>query len=143
MLRADGSDPRVLIIDPSAHMRRLLSTLMAALGIGACAEARDIDHGLPHLLRQPPDLVIVDLGGDATEALLFVHRMRRGEFGDRSLPVLAVSPSTHHAVLELAWEAGINDVVGKPVSAIEVIQRAGALIGERLRQDRAVRSAAE
>lgn len=143
MLRVEGNSASVLIIDPSAHMRRLVATLMSALDIRGCAEARGIVQAGPQVMKHQPDLIVLDLGGDATEALLFVHRLRRGEFGERSAPVLGISPSTHHAMLELAWEAGINDVVGKPISAIEVIQRAGALLAERGKRSGQSRSAAE
>lgn len=128
MLRVEANPARVLVIDPSAHIRRLVITLMAALGVKACEEARDTIQAAAKISKDLPDLIILDLGGEATEALLFVHRLRRGEFGQSHPPVLGMSPSGHHAMLELAWEAGIDDVIGKPISAIELIQRAGALL---------------
>ena len=143
MLRVEGSDANVLVIDASAHIRRLVTTLLGALGVRSCSEARGTVQAVAQVIKHQPDLIVLDLGGDATESLLFVHRLRRGEFGDRTLPVLGVSPSTHHAVLELAWEAGVNDVIGKPISAIEVIQRAGALLEERGKHDGSARAAAE
>ncbi|KAF0224039.1 MAG: response [Rhodospirillaceae bacterium] len=134
MLRVDGSKARVLVIHPSAHMRRLIVTLMAALGIKSCEEARSVVQAVPLVLKTPPDLIVIDLGGDSTEALLFAHRLRRGEFGQTDTSILGISPSTHHAILEVAWEAGINDMVSTPISAIEIIQRAGALIEESHRR---------
>lgn len=134
MLRVDGSKARVLVIHPSAHMRRLIVTLMAALGIKSCEEARSVVQAVPLVLKTPPDLIVIDLGGDSTEALLFAHRLRRGEFGQTDTSILGISPSTHHAILEVAWEAGVNDMVSTPISAIEIIQRAGALIEESHRR---------
>lgn len=134
MLRVDGSKARVLVIHPSAHMRRLIVTLMTALGVGSCEEARTTVQATPLVLKNAPDLIVVDLGGDSTEALLFAHRLRRGEFGRSDTSVLGISPSTHHAMLELAWEAGISDMISTPISAIEIIQRAGALIEESHRR---------
>lgn len=143
MLRVNGNKARVLVIDASAHMRRLVITLMAALGIRSCEEARTTVLAVPLILKNLPDLIVIDLGGDATEAMLFVHRLRRGEFGDRHTPVLGISPSNHHAMLELAWESGVSEVITKPISAIEVIQRAGALLAETTRRGDGSRSAAE
>jgi two-component system phosphate regulon response regulator PhoB len=139
-----GSALRVLVIDANAHIRRLIATLLGALSIKDVAQARSPEAAVAMMLDKIPDLVIVDWAADATEALLFVHRLRQGELGDRRLPILALSPSTHHAVLEQAWEAGIDEVIAKPISALELIHRAGEMIESRLRLDRAVvRAAAE
>lgn len=133
-----GSALRVLVIDANAHIRRLIATLLGALAVRDVAQARSPQAAVPMMLDKTPDLVIVDWNADPTEALLFVHRLRRGELGDRRLPILALSQSTHHAVLEQAWEAGIDEVIAKPISAIELIHRAGEMIERRLRLDRAV-----
>ncbi|HSV30072.1 MAG TPA: response regulator [Candidatus Omnitrophota bacterium] len=122
------SDLRVLIIDANAHIRRLIATLLGALAIKDVAEARNPTAAVPLMLSKAPDLIIADWTGDPTEILLFVHRIRRGELVDRRTPVLALSNSTHHAVLERASEAGIDDVIAKPLSAIDVIQRSASLI---------------
>ncbi|MBR9972938.1 response regulator [Magnetospirillum sulfuroxidans] len=143
MLRLDDTKARVLVIDASAHMRRLVITLMTAVGVRFCEEARTTIQAATMILKNLPDLIVIDLSGDATEALLFVHRLRRGEFGDRHTPVLGISSSGHHAMLELAWESGVDEMIGKPISAIEVIQRAGALLAESARRGGAARSAAE
>lgn len=125
---SDDNDLRVLVVDANAHIRRLIVTLLGALSIHEVSEARNPAAAVPMMMVRPPHLIIADLAGDATETVLFVHRIRRGELVDPRTPVLALAGSTHHAVLEQAREAGIDDVVAKPISAIEVIQRAGHLL---------------
>lgn len=139
----EAKSAKVLIVDSSGHIRRLVATLMAALGIRTCAEARDVGQAVAQTIKHQPDLIILGLGADSTEALLFVHRLRRAEFGNKAVPVLGISAITHHALLEMAWEAGVDDVVGKPISAIELMQRAGALLVPPERQQSPSRSAAE
>jgi CheY-like chemotaxis protein len=119
---------RVMVVDASQHIRRLLRTLLGALEIHEVSEARDSDQASAQMAQARPDLIILDLPRDTTGPLLFVHRLRRGEFGAARIPVLALSASTHHAVLETAWETGIDDVIAKPLSAIDIIQRAGRLL---------------
>lgn len=126
---------RVLIVDANAHIRRLITTLLGALSIKDVHEARNPAAAVPLMLAKPPHLIIADFAGDATELVLFVHRIRRGELVDKRTPVLALAGTTHHAVLEQAWEAGIDDVIAKPISAIEVIQRAAHLLEAVLRRD--------
>lgn len=124
----DTDAVRVLIVDASAHIRRLIATLLTAVPVTEVVEARNPAAAVPVMLARPPHLIVADFAGDAIDVLLFVHRIRRGELIDPATPVLAVADSTHHAVLERAWEAGIDDVIAKPISAIEVIERAAHLL---------------
>jgi CheY-like chemotaxis protein len=128
MALVEDMDRTVLVIDSSQHIRRLFSTLLGALDVKDVREARSPDQAAGRIREMAPHLVILDLPRDTTEALLFVHRLRKGEFGDARVPVLALSASTHHAVLETAWESGIDEVIGKPLSAIDIIHRAGWLL---------------
>lgn len=133
---------RVLVVDANAHIRRLIATLLAALPVKDVAEARSPAAAVPLMMDRPPHLIIADFAGDATETVLFVHRIRRGELVDARTPVLALAGSTHHAVLEQAREAGIDEVIAKPISAIEVIQRAGQLLEAALRRESPAHAAA-
>ena len=133
----------ILIIDPNAHMRRLIGTLMGALPASDLLHARSPEQAAPIMAESAPHLVIMDWSGDPTEGVLFVHRLRRGELGRGSVPVLALSPSTHHAVLEQARECGIDDVIAKPISAVEIIQRAAGLIEMDRRRTETTGQAAE
>lgn len=126
-----ANDLRVLIVDANAHIRRLIATLLEALSVTEISEARTASAAVPLMLAKPPKLIIVDFTGDATETVLFVHRIRQGDLVDARTPVLAMADSTHHAVLELAREAGIDDVIAKPLSALEVIQRSASLMAQR------------
>jgi CheY-like chemotaxis protein len=132
------TDIRVLIVDANAHIRRLIATLLGALSIKDVQEARNPAAAVSLMAENPPHLIITDLAADATETVLFVHRIRRGELVDARTPVLALAGSTHHAVLEQARAAGIDDVIAKPISAIEVIQRASDLLHAALRRDAAL-----
>lgn len=118
----------VLIIEPNAHMRRLIGTLMGAVPAHEVVEARTPQQGAALAMEHSPHLVIMDWSDDPTEGVLFVHRLRRGEIGRTDVPVLAISPSLHHVVLESALATGIDDIVAKPISAVEIITRATELI---------------
>lgn len=138
---SDFNDLRVLVVDANAHIRRLIATLLDALSVKDVREARSPSAAVPMMLDRPPHLIIADFTGDSTELVLFVHRIRRGELIDARTPVLAVAGSTHHAVLEQAWEAGIDEVIGKPLSGLEVIQRSGQLLEAVLRRASALPAA--
>jgi DNA-binding response OmpR family regulator len=86
------------------------------------------------MLEAAPDLVVVDWTGDPTAVTLFVHRIRRGELVDPRTPVLALVGPPHNAVLERAWLA--DEIIAKPISAVDLIERAGGLLEEWRRRTR-------
>jgi DNA-binding response OmpR family regulator len=125
-----AAGPKVLVIDPSAHIRRLIATLMMAVPVTQVAQCRTAEAA-DAMAMDGVQLVILDWTGDAIDQTLFVHRLRRGEFGDATVPVLALSPSSHHAVLERAWDNGVDEVVAKPISAMELIERTRLMLAQR------------
>ncbi len=133
----------VLIIEPNAHMRRLIGTLMGAVPAHEVVEARTPQQAAALVAERAPHLVIMDWSDDPTEGVLFLHRLRRGEIGRADVPVLAISPTLHHAVLESAVETGIDEIIAKPISAVEIITRATDLIELDRRRKETAEQAAE
>ena len=126
---SDFATSSILIIDPNAHMRRLIANLLSCLSIDTLAEARSISA--ISTLKIDPQLIILDWPADPTETILMIHRIRRGDLFDSRVPILALTPHIHHSVLELAWQNKVDEVIAKPISAIELIKRAAALLDER------------
>ncbi|OAN52406.1 response regulator [Paramagnetospirillum marisnigri] len=114
-------------------MRRLITTILSALRVTDIVEARSTTAAAPLIGVHNPHLVVMDWSADHTEGMLFVHRLRRGEIGASHTPVLALAKDHHHAVLEEALEAGIDEVVAKPLSALELMDRATTLIAQARR----------
>ena len=133
----------VLIIEPNAHMRRLIGTLMGAVPAHEVVEARTPQQAATLVAERAPHLVIMDWSDDPTEGVLFLHRLRRGEIGRADVPVLAISPTLHHAVLESAVETGIDEIIAKPISAVEIIARDTDLIESDRRRKETAEQAAE
>jgi two-component system phosphate regulon response regulator PhoB len=133
----------VLIIEPNAHMRRLIATLMAAVPAHDVVEARTPHQAAALMAERAPHLVIMDWSDDPTEGVLFLHRLRRGEIGHAKVPVLGISATLHHAVLESAEESGIDDIIAKPISAVEIIARATELIERDRWRNESAEQAAE
>ena len=122
-------DQNILIVDPSAHIRRMVATLLGGLKIESVTQARSV--AAIGNLTVSPHLIILDWPADPTETILIIHRIRQGDLFDRRVPILALTPHLHHSVLELAWQNKVDDVIGKPISAIELLRRSAALLDER------------
>lgn len=129
----DDRAGRVLIIEANAHLRRLITTLLSALRISQVVESRTPAALTRHHLAddKAPDLIIMDWAADPTDATLFVHQIRSGAWIDSRTPILGMSGYLHHSILEQAWQAGVDDLIAKPISAIELLQRSAALLHER------------
>lgn len=125
----DFATSSILIVDPNAHIRRLIANLLSCLTIGTLIEARSI--AAIANIKINPQMIILDWPADPTETILMVHRIRRGDLFDPRVPILALTPHIHHSVLELAWQNKVDDVIAKPISAIELIKRTAALLDER------------
>lgn len=125
----EGSNGRVLIIEPNGHVRRLVATLLSGLFLEQIIQVRSLTEATDPQLN--PHLIILDWPCDHIETLLFVHRIRSGDLFDQRTPILAMSALMHHSILEEAWLNKIDDVIGKPISAIDLIKRSAALLDER------------
>lgn len=125
---SQGDQPHILIIDANAHMRRLVQTLLGTLTANRADEARTPMGAVRQVVARNPDLIILDFAGDTTEGVLFLYRLRRGEFGRADIPVIALIDNGHHAVLDLAREAGIDEVLPKPLSAMALLDTARQLL---------------
>ena len=125
---AGRTGARVIVVDANAYIRRLVATLLGAIGVHDVAEARTPAAAVPLMLHAPPDLVILDWGVDPTDALLFVHRLRRGELSPATVPVLALANRSGPEVADLARRAGVDEIVVKPLSAMALIRHVSALL---------------
>ncbi len=125
---AGKAGARVIVVDANAHIRRLIATLLATIGVQEVTEARTPAAAVPLMLRAPPDLVVLDWGGDPTDAVLFLHRLRRGELLSAPVPVLALAARSSPTAADEARQAGVDGVVAKPLSALDLIHHASALL---------------
>jgi DNA-binding response OmpR family regulator len=111
----------VLIIDDDSHFRRLASVTLSSRGhtvieAGRCAE------GGRAIAKQKPDLIIMDGLLPDGDGAAWVKSQRAAGL---SVPVLFVSafrksPREQQA---LARESGIDSVLGKPISAAELLAK--------------------
>jgi len=124
----DDGRLRIVVIDANAHIRRLIATLLSALGPVEIVEARTPEIAAARMIEAQPDMVVVDWTGDPTAVTLFIHRIRQGDLVDPRTPVLAMVGPPHNAVLERAWLA--DEIIAKPISAIDLIKRAEGLVTE-------------
>lgn len=76
---------------------------------------------------QPPDLIVCDLCLPDLTGLALVRMLRERE-ALRSVPVLMITPYNHEADRILAFETGVDDLLGRPFFPRELASRARAIL---------------
>ena len=110
---------KILVVDDSALMRRLLQQVLQAAGYEVVCSA-DGQEGLDKVAAEKPDLVIMDRNMpkvDGMEAL----RVLRANPVTRSLPVLMASARLEPADAAEIQAAGANGLIPKPFQSQQLL----------------------
>ena len=107
---------RVLVIDDQHNMRKVIRTMLAALGIGNVFEATNGAHGLDLISETKPHVIVLDWDMPLLNGLEFMRLVRRPDYEHSDIPIIMI---TGHAerwrVLEAA-RLGVHEFLLKPVS---------------------------
>jgi two-component system chemotaxis response regulator CheY len=115
---------RVLIVDDNRHMRKLLSTMLSAYGIKQLYEAADGQAGIELLRANKPDFVLTGYDMKPVNGIAFVKMVRQTcEPPLAWVPIILISAHTEIKRIELARDAGITEVLCKPVTPVNLHQR--------------------
>lgn len=107
------NDSRLLVVDDSASMRRIICDLLHELGFPAIDEAPDGHAALELFQRTPYDVVITDWYMPYCSGIELLRAIRQSpERADT--PVLVLTGHVTTARVVEALEAGANGFVAKP-----------------------------
>ncbi|MBS1188215.1 MAG: diguanylate cyclase response regulator [Rhodocyclaceae bacterium] len=124
----DGHGSRILVVDDDRALRTLLIKLVEQSG-HETIEARGGHEGLEKALKQRPDIIITDWLMPAMDGIELVRAVRAS--GDGYQPyIILVTVLEDDGKLVEAFEAGVDDFLGKPVRAKVVAARLRA--GQRI-----------
>jgi len=113
---------RILIADDDPQILRALRVTLGAHGheVVTAADGRET---IAAASKQPPDLLILDLGMPRLDGLEVIRTVRAWS----ALPILVVSGRTDAADKVDALDAGADDYVTKPFAVDELLARVRAL----------------
>lgn len=116
-------DIRTLIIDPSGHSKALLKSLLTTLEVARVVTVANTDEALLTLRREAFSIVFCDEMAGPLDPFVFLKTLRRDlATRDVTVPVVLVSAGADYSKIIAARDAGMNDVMAKPVSA-ETVER--------------------
>ena len=124
-LKPSGMAPLcALVIEDNEHMRILLRTVLNAFGIRNICECSEGSDGLKQLAAHKPDFVLADLSMAPMDGIGFTQAVRHlPDKGDCVLPIIMVTGHTERRRVEAARDAGVSEILAKPVTAAGLFNR--------------------
>jgi two-component system, OmpR family, KDP operon response regulator KdpE len=121
---------RVLVVDDEPPIRRFLRTSLGVEGYHII-EAENGQAAINLIERNPPDIVILDLGLPDIDGVDVIQRLReRGS----TVPIIVLSSRTDETGKVRALDLGADDYVTKPFGTDELLARLRAALRHRLQQ---------
>jgi two-component system chemotaxis response regulator CheY len=107
------SGVKVLVVDDSPTMRRIIVGQLNQAGFTNVGEAENGQHGLEELEKGDYNLVLTDWNMPGMDGLAFVQAIRKKE-SLKGLPILVVTTRNAKSDVVLAIKEGANNYVVKP-----------------------------
>jgi two-component system, OmpR family, KDP operon response regulator KdpE len=111
-------EPLVLLIEDEIAIRRFLRVSLDTEGYRV-DEAETGEKGLRMAARQPPDIVLLDLGLPDTDGLQVLKRLREW----LRAPIIILSARDQEKQKVMALDAGADDYLTKPFGTEELLAR--------------------
>ena len=120
---------KILVIDDSVAMRRIIRDYLEVLGFDAIVEAHDGESALAVMASQAVDLVITDWAMPSMSGPDLVRAIRSSPTHGR-LPVLMVTGISEQEDIAQAIEAGVDGYIVKPFAPETLKEKMNELIAK-------------
>ncbi|MFN3657909.1 MAG: response regulator [Pseudolabrys sp.] len=115
---------KVLVVDDDPGSRKLVRTMLTAIGVQKIHDAADGTAGLEAMCRIAPDVVILDWEMPGMKGPSFMRRVRAPQtFPYPDTPVIMLTGHGERAKVTEAVNVGVNEFLLKPVSSKALLER--------------------
>lgn len=119
----------ILIVDDSAAMRAIITTLLRSVGARSLQECSNGKDALAALSANPFHLMIVDYAMPLVDGVTFVRSVRRLQPHETSMiPIIMITAHGDMERIAAARDAGVNEFLVKPVSSRALLDRVDAVL---------------
>lgn len=118
---------RILVVDDSSTMRRIIINTLNKIGYSDCAEASNGREGVERLAAGPVDMIITDWNMPEMSGVDFIRAVRAND-QFKHLPVLMVTTNAAQEDIVQALDAGVNNYVVKPFTPDTIKERIQAAL---------------
>ena len=120
--RAVLKDIRVLVLEDEKDTLDLLGFVLGSHGAIATL-AENVTQALELCQKEPPDVVISDIGMPEFNGYAFVGALRKADKPEiRSLPVIALTAFATTTDRDIALTSGFNEYIAKPFEPAQLIK---------------------
>lgn len=127
--RYDLGRIRILVLEDDEHMRSLMTGVLKALKVGGVLALGEADAALKKISDFGPDLVITDWHMKPIDGLEFVRKVRKSaDSPNPYVPIIMVTGHTEIHRVHEARDAGVNELLAKPISAKSLYSRVLSVI---------------
>lgn len=127
--RAMLENLRIMVVDDNRHMRMLIKGILLALGCRNVVEAADGADALKELRLSLPDIILTDMNMSPLDGIDFTRLVRTGrDSADPFVPIILITAHTEAYRILDARDAGVNEILAKPISAQSLYARLHAII---------------
>jgi two-component system chemotaxis response regulator CheY len=121
---------KVLVVDDDLTTRKVVRTMLLAIGVRTLLEASDGVTGLDSIRTDAPDLVIVDWQMPQIDGAEFVRRVRSpGAFPRPDVPIVMLTGHSERWRVEEAARLGAHQFLLKPISTKALRDCVVAILG--------------
>lgn len=121
----------VLVVEDTLPMRKLIVSVLEALGVGQVFYADDGQAGFEAFKRERPDIVIADWHMQPVNGIDLTREIRNNPMSpDRMVPVILVTGYSALTRVAQARDAGVTEFMVKPFSANDLAKRLAYVINK-------------
>lgn len=114
-----GTSPCLLIADPTADSRSIMSALLTPLGF-SILEAATVKEALTSLKTHPVDAILTELDWPENDGIAFIETLRQQET-NRQWPIIALSSHVFSDARDRSLDAGATAFLSKPFHRSDVL----------------------
>ncbi|HYD65775.1 response regulator, partial [Azospirillum sp.] len=119
---------KILVVDDNPLLQRGLKEMLGMTGC-ACVVAADGVEAKAILKRQPVDLLVTDWVMQPVGGAALVRWVRGSHESPCSeLPILVLTAQADVSTVRAAWDSGVDAVLAKPATAVEIVRRIEAVL---------------
>lgn len=122
------SKKKILIVDDSENIRKLVKAILKRMGDYEYLEATDGSEAYEKAVKHKPDLIVQELILKRVDGLELCRKVKaEKELGD--VPIIILTSETTRDALEQAKEAGADIFIGKPFEPKDLRESVKELLG--------------
>jgi CheY-like chemotaxis protein len=118
----------LLVVDDNAQMRTIIGTVLAGAGVRRLHYAPDGRRGLETLKHRSIDVIFVDFEMPVMNGLQFLRAVRALSSDHRFAPIIMLTGHSDLKRITAARDCGVNEFLGKPVTARSILTRLNTVI---------------